>query len=31
MTDLFQVVPGNSPLHRMNPVTKIFSAEVWAG
>ena len=23
MTDLFQVVPGNSPLHRMNPVTKI--------
>ena len=24
MTDLFQYVPGNSPLHRMNPVTKIF-------
>ncbi|MBO7405631.1 MAG: energy-coupling factor transporter transmembrane protein EcfT [Clostridia bacterium] len=23
MTDLFQYVPGNSPLHRMNPVTKI--------
>ena len=23
MTDLFQYTPGNSPLHRMNPVTKI--------
>ncbi len=23
MTDLFQYVPGNSPLHRMNPITKI--------
>ncbi len=24
MNGLFQYVPGNSPLHRMNPVTKIF-------
>ena len=24
MTDLFQYVPGNSPLHRMNPITKII-------
>ncbi len=23
MTDLFQYVPGNTPLHRMNPITKI--------
>ena len=24
MTDLFQYVPGNTPLHRMNPITKIL-------
>ena len=24
MTNLFQYVPGNSVIHRMNPVTKIF-------
>ena len=24
MTDVFQYTPGTSPLHRMNPVTKIF-------
>ena len=24
MRDLFQYVPGNSLIHRLNPVTKIF-------
>ena len=24
MTELFQYIPGNSPLHRMNPITKIL-------